>query len=91
MHPCHHHQHPCFNCPPADPVFTDPTVIVQDFYYPQIVPIVHTIKVVKRHHCCPVPKHIYNYVTTDENVEVSGHTRSVKKQGAQISKSRTKR
>ncbi|PQP87624.1 hypothetical protein CPT76_22275 [Paenibacillus sp. AR247] len=58
----------CFNCPPADPIFTDPTVVYQDYYYPQVVPIVHTVEIVKRHHCVPVPKHCYNYVVRDENI-----------------------
>lgn len=78
----------CFQCPPADPIYTDPTVIVQDFYYPQIVPVVHTVQVVKRHHCVPVPKHVYNYVESDQNCSVS--TNSVKR-GAQVSRARGRR
>lgn len=38
-------------------------IVVEDYYYyPQIVPIVLTVKVVKRHHCVPIPKHIYEIV-----------------------------
>lgn len=59
------HPH-CFHCPPTDPVYTDPSVVYQDYYYPQIVPVVHTVQIVKRHHCVPVPKHICNYVVKDE-------------------------
>lgn len=79
----------CFQCPPADPVFTDPTVIVQDFFYPQIVPIVHTIEVVKRHHCVPVPQHVVNYVQREENCTVSSHKGH--KRAARVSRAKNKR
>ena len=81
-----------FQCPQVDPVFCDPIVVVQDFFYPQVVPVVHTIQVVKRHHCVPVSKHIYNYVTTDEAIEervgVSG--RKSKSRNVTMTKSKLK-
>ncbi|MGF7046116.1 hypothetical protein J2T13_000578 [Paenibacillus sp. DS2015] len=78
----------CFQCPPADPIICDPIVVVEDYYYPQIVPIVHTVKVIKRHHCVPVPKHIYNCVTEEQELNVSGRTG--KKPDARVSQSKKK-
>ncbi|WP_036696979.1 hypothetical protein [Paenibacillus taiwanensis] len=46
-------------CPPIDPIHCRPTVIYQDRFIPQVVPVVHPIEIVERIHCVPVPKHIY--------------------------------
>jgi len=54
---CHHHG----PCPEVSPIVCDPIVIVRDHYVPQIVPVIHPIKVVDKIHCCPVEKHIYTY------------------------------
>lgn len=48
-------------CPPLSPIVCDPIVIVRDHYLPQIVPVIHPIKVVDKIHCVPVEKHIYTY------------------------------
>lgn len=81
-----------YPCPAAEPVICEPIVVVQDYYYTQVVPVIHTIKVVKRHHCVPVEKHIYNCVTVDEGNDerlgVSGQKE--KKRHASVSKAKTK-
>ncbi|AJS57716.1 hypothetical protein [Paenibacillus sp. IHBB 10380] len=82
----------CFQCPPADPVICDPIIVFEDYYYPQIVPIVHTVKVVKRNHCVPVPKHIYNCITEEQEVNVSGYTsKKAVAKVSQCSKKKTKK
>jgi hypothetical protein len=46
----------------------DPTRIVfQDFFDPQIVQIIHPIEIVNRHHCIPVPEHIFTFTEREEN------------------------
>ncbi|OMF93074.1 hypothetical protein BK147_19200 [Paenibacillus sp. FSL R7-0337] len=55
----------CAKCP-AETV-TDPTqVVYEDYYHPQVVQVVHHVEVVRRHHCVPVPHHIYTYSVRDE-------------------------
>lgn len=88
---------PCENtcpsfCPPVSPIVCDPIVIVRDHFIPQIVPVIHPIKVVDRVHCVPVQKHIYTYSREREGVEgvtVSG--KSQKKRSARISRARNKK
>ncbi|WP_082053202.1 hypothetical protein [Gordoniibacillus kamchatkensis] len=56
------------SCPqcPTGRVVDPPTVVYRDFYHPQLVQIIHPIEVINRHHCVPVPQHIYTYVERDE-------------------------
>ncbi|MGN7381026.1 CotD family spore coat protein [Paenibacillus sp. SAFN-117] len=60
MH-CHHNP-----CPPAKPVIAPTSRVVRDYYHPQVVPVIHPIEVVNRHHCVPVPCHYYTYSERDE-------------------------
>ncbi|OMF13062.1 hypothetical protein BK127_20925 [Paenibacillus sp. FSL H7-0331] len=80
-----------FQCPPADPVFTDPTQVIRNYYYPQPVPVIHPVEVINRHHCVPVPHHFVSCTVKDEVCTVS--SRSMKKRdagGARAKVSRTK-
>jgi len=61
-----------FECPAVEPIVCDPIVVVRDHYFTQVVPVIHTIQVVNRHHCIPVEKHIYNCVTVEEGIEERG-------------------
>ena len=92
---CHHHG----PCPEVSPIVCDPIVIVRDHYVPQIVPVIHPIKVVDKIHCCPVEKHIYTYSQEVEdgvygggagvrNVAVSGKS---SKKRSERTRSRRKR
>lgn len=53
-------------CPKVSPVVTSPTVVYRDFYHPQVVPVVHPVEIVNRHHCVPCPQHVYTYSSRDE-------------------------
>lgn len=66
------------NCPkcPVETV-TDPTqVVYEDYYHPQVVQVVHHTEIVRRHHCVPVPQHIYTYSVRDEMCGPAGIMRS---------------
>ena len=65
-------QHCGFECPVVEPIVCDPIIVVRDHYFTQVVPVVHTIQVVNRHHCVPVERHIYNYETVEEGIEERG-------------------
>ncbi|MED4600980.1 hypothetical protein P9314_09735 [Paenibacillus validus] len=56
------------HCPkcPASQIFDPPRVIFQDFFHPQVVEIVHPIEIVNRHHCVPVPHHVFTFTVKDE-------------------------
>ncbi|OAB43134.1 hypothetical protein [Paenibacillus antarcticus] len=89
--------HHCgFECPAVDPIVCDPIVVVRDHYFTQVVPVIHTIQVVNRHHCIPVEKHIYNCVTVEEGIEERGVERlgvsgkKENKRNATVSKVKTK-
>lgn len=65
------------NCPkcPVQTV-TDPTeVVYEDYYHPQVVQVIHHVEVVRRHHCVPVPQHIYTYSVRDEMCGISAAAR----------------
>lgn len=55
----------CPKCPTSQ-VFDPPRVVYRDFFHPQIVNVIHPIEVVNRHHCVPIPCHIYTYTERDE-------------------------
>lgn len=53
-------------CPRCSPIYDPPRKIYRDFYHPQEVPVIHPIHIINRHHCVPVYKHSYCYVTKNE-------------------------
>jgi len=61
----HHHQEQCPQCP-TETVYDPPARVYEDYFHPQVVQIVHHVEVVRRHHCVPVPCHIYTYSSRDE-------------------------
>lgn len=58
------------NCPkcPTGHIVDPPKVIYRDFYHPQLVQVIHPIEIVNRHHCVPIPHHVYTYSVRDEFV-----------------------
>ncbi|MDF2926881.1 MAG: hypothetical protein K0R57_5795 [Paenibacillaceae bacterium] len=65
----------CHQCP-TQTISDPPRVVYRDYYHPQIVEVIHPIEIVNRHHCVPVPVHLYTCVERDEycdtpNVAVS--------------------
>lgn len=60
----HHHKH-CPQCP-TETVFDPPVRVFEDVFHPQIVQVVHHVELVRRHHCVPVPCHVYTYSARDE-------------------------
>ncbi|WP_138493158.1 hypothetical protein [Paenibacillus pinistramenti] len=48
-------------CPPADPIVLDPVVAVQNFYHPQLVPVIQPVQIVHKHHCVPVYQPFVTY------------------------------
>ncbi|WP_106768341.1 hypothetical protein [Paenibacillus faecalis] len=78
-------------CPPVSPIICEPIVIVREHFIPQIVPVIHPIKVVDKVHCVPVKQHVVT-CTRDGvgtgNVTVS--SKSQKKRPARISRARNK-
>lgn len=77
-------------CPPVSPIVCDPIVIVRDHYVPQLVPVIHPIKIVDKVHCCPVEKHFYTYEREEAGpVTVSASKSRVKKRTG--SRARSKR
>ncbi|MGM1046562.1 MAG: hypothetical protein ACQEXX_10505 [Bacillota bacterium] len=79
-------------CPPVSPIICEPIVIVKDHFVPQIVPVIHPIKVVDKVHCVPVQHHVWTY--SRENEEAGGVTvsgKSSKKRSARVSRARHKK
>lgn len=82
----------CMNfCPPVDPIICDPIVIVRDHFIPQIVPVIHPIKVVDKVHCVPVQKHVYAWEHEEEGCATVSSKSTSKKRSAKASRSRNKR
>ncbi|WP_051107697.1 hypothetical protein [Paenibacillus fonticola] len=54
-----------FCCPPGEAIIDPPQYVVKDFYHPQIVPVIHQIQFINRHHCVPIPHHQYTFETKD--------------------------
>ncbi|GAB6929582.1 hypothetical protein JCM10914A_35650 [Paenibacillus sp. JCM 10914] len=83
-------------CPHVSPIVCDPIVVIRDHFVPQIVPVIHPIKVVDKVHCVPVEQHIYTYseeeviggVGGPGGVLVSG--KSSKKRASRTTRSRRK-
>lgn len=55
----------CPQCP-TQTITDPPRVIYRDYYHPQIVEVIHPIEIVNRHHCVPVPVHLFTCVERDE-------------------------
>lgn len=55
----------CPHCPTGR-VVDPPKVIFRDFFHPQVVQIIHPIEIVNRHHCVPIPEHIFTFNVKDE-------------------------
>jgi hypothetical protein len=56
------------HCPqcPTQTVFDPPIREYVDVYHPQIVQVIHPIEIIRRHHCVPIPHHIYTQTIRDE-------------------------
>ena len=65
--------HYCSQCPTRT-VVDPPIQVPVDIYHPQIIQVIHPIEIVRRHHCVPIPRHIYTYTTRDEFCTVSGRS-----------------
>ena len=64
----------CYGCPPVGPTQTAPAQqVVQNVYHPTLVPVVHPINIVKKHHCVPVYQHCTVVTVTDEMANVSSY------------------
>lgn len=61
----------CPKCP-TQSVVDPPYPVYKDYYHPQIVQVIHPIEVIRRHHCVPIPQHIYTYTTKDVFCGVPG-------------------
>ncbi|GGD73634.1 hypothetical protein [Paenibacillus nasutitermitis] len=74
------HVNPCEDkcCPPLPAIFDPPQYIVNDYFHPQVQPIVHQIEVINQHHCVPVPEHLYTYKEKDIMCNVSSKRKSTK-------------
>lgn len=78
MSNCHHN--PCNT--KLDPVMLDPVQVYEDFYYPQEYEVIHTVEVIRRHHCVPCPKHVHVVVERDVNMGLMrGATRGSRTRG----------
>lgn len=54
------------HCPTKE-VVDPPIRIFRDHFHPQIVEIIRPIEIINRHHCFPVPKHIFTCTTVEED------------------------
>lgn len=75
-------------CPELDPIVCDPIQVVNDFYHPQVQPIIHPVEVINQHHCVPVPHHMYPVVVKEQGPVYVSSRRS-KKAGKNKGKART--
>ncbi|RAW14310.1 hypothetical protein DC345_15190 [Paenibacillus taichungensis] len=79
-------------CPPLCPIVCDPIQVVEDYYIPQIVPVIHPIEVIKKHHCVPIHHHMYPVVVKEEDPcyvsSYNGKKKSVKKSSKSLTTSR---
>lgn len=60
------------NCP-TQQVVDPPIKVFEDVFHPQIVRVIHPIEVIRRHHCVPIPEHIFTCVTRDEFCHTLSH------------------
>lgn len=65
----------CPDCP-EQTVYDPPQVVYEDYYHPQVVNVVHSVEVIRRHHCVPVPHHVFTSTAKDiwctDHAEVRG-------------------
>jgi hypothetical protein len=61
-------------CPQCSTQYVvDPPIrVYEDYFYPQVVQVIHPIEIIKRHHCVPVPHHIAAYSVKDEFCHTAG-------------------
>jgi spore coat protein D len=80
-------------CPQADPIYTDPTQVIRNFYYPQTLPVIHPIEIINRHYCVPVPQHMVTCTVKDEVCTISSSNTRKKDLGhkARISRIKSKK
>lgn len=57
----HHGHSPC----PAQSVVDPPEIVYEDYFHPQVVQVIHPIEVIRRHHCVPVPHHVFTVSCKD--------------------------
>lgn len=60
-----HHHKGGHCCPPGEAIIDPPQYVVNDYFHPQIVPVIHPIQIINKHHCVPVPHHQYTVQTKD--------------------------
>ncbi|MCQ6559536.1 hypothetical protein [Paenibacillus mendelii] len=52
-------------CPTAT-IFDPPVRIERDFFYPQLVQVIHPVEIVNRRHYVPVYQHCFQYIEREE-------------------------
>ncbi|MCE5171698.1 hypothetical protein LQV63_20665 [Paenibacillus profundus] len=70
------------HCPPAEPIICPTAPIIRDFFHPQILPVIHPIEIVNRHHCVPIPRHFFTFNTIEEGVATISRVNKKKKRRA---------
>ncbi|MBB6634639.1 hypothetical protein [Cohnella thailandensis] len=72
------------DCPkcPTKTVYDPPQVVYEDIYHPQVVQVVHHVEVIRRHHCVPVPQHIYTCSSKDVFCDDMAETRGIHRSGS---------
>lgn len=78
---------------PTQQVVDPPIKVFEDVFHPQIVRVIHPIEVVRRHHCVPIPHHIYTCITRDEfcGTNVKGPRPFISTAKSKISKTKRKK
>lgn len=51
---------------PVQPVIYPTQCCYRDCYHPQLVPHIHPIEMITRHHTVMIPQHVYTYSARDE-------------------------
>jgi spore coat protein D len=78
-------------CPQASPIFTDPTQVIRNFYYPQIQPVIHPVEIINRHHCVPIPQHMVACCVKDEVCTISSRNGNSRNSDSKARVSRVKK
>ncbi|GIO15185.1 hypothetical protein J19TS2_47400 [Cohnella xylanilytica] len=83
---------PNSNCP-TQTVYDPPQVVYEDYYHPQVVNVVHSVEVIRRHHCVPVPHHVYTCTAKDVWCHDTAEVRGLHRGGARsrLSAARSRR
>lgn len=69
----------CYPYCPTKEVVDPPVQMINDYYHPQVVNVIHPIEVINQHHCVPVPNHIYAVTVKDQMCTVSSRKGSKRK------------